>query len=54
MFAAVRQAMTGQTMKSPSGPELVMNSNHHLSKPVMVGEIQANGQFSIVCQSKPC
>ncbi len=50
--AAVRQAMIGQTMKSPSGFEVVMNSNHHLSKPVMVGEIQANGQFSIVYQSK--
>jgi hypothetical protein len=43
MFAAVRQAMTGQTMKSPSGPELVMDSNHHLSKPVMVARSKPTG-----------
>jgi branched-chain amino acid transport system substrate-binding protein/urea transport system substrate-binding protein len=49
---AVRQAMIGQRMKAPSGFTEVMNSNHHLSKPVMVGEIQPNGQFSIVYQSK--
>ncbi len=25
-----------------------MNTNHHLSKPVFIGEIQANGQFDVV------
>jgi len=49
---AVRQAMTGQKVKSPSGFEVVMGSNHHMAKPVMIGEIQADGQFSIVYQSK--
>ncbi len=49
---AVRQAMIGQKMKAPSGFLEVMNSNHHLSKPVMLGEIQANGQFDIVFKSK--
>jgi urea transport system substrate-binding protein len=29
-----------------------MSSNHHMAKPVMIGEIQANSQFSIVYQSK--
>jgi len=49
---AVRQAMIGQKVKAPSGFEAVMNSNHHLSKPVMIGEIQPNGQFDIVWQTK--
>src|ERR1700722_15819732 len=50
---AVRQAMTGQKVKSPSGFEVVMGSNHHIAKPVMICEVQADGQFSIVYQSKP-
>ena len=49
---AVRQAMYGQKVKAPSGFEEVMNTNHHLSKPVMIGEIQQNGQFEIVSQTK--
>jgi urea transport system substrate-binding protein len=49
---AVRQAMYGQKVKAPSGFESVMNTNHHLSKPVMIGEIQPNGQFEIVSQTK--
>ena len=38
---AVRQAMIGQKVKSPSGFEVVMGSNHHMAKPVMIGEVQA-------------
>ncbi|WP_264666359.1 urea ABC transporter substrate-binding protein [Azospirillum fermentarium] len=49
---AVRQALYGQKVRSPSGYDIVMNTNHHLSKPVMIGEIQANGQFQIVWQTK--
>ena len=49
---AVRQAMYGQKVKAPSGFVEVMNTNHHLSKPVMIGEIQANGQFDVVWQTK--
>src|SRR6202171_699103 len=37
---AVRQAMYGQKGKAPSGVAEVMNNNHHLSKPVMIGEIR--------------
>ena len=48
---AVRQAMYGQKVKAPSGYEVVMNTNHHLSKPVMIGEIQPDGQFQIVWQT---
>src|SRR6201747_2086508 len=49
---AVRQAMIGQKVKSPSGFEVVMGANHHMAKPMMLGEIQADGQFSIVYKSK--
>ncbi|MGB7603107.1 MAG: urea ABC transporter substrate-binding protein [Candidatus Sulfotelmatobacter sp.] len=49
---AVRQAMYGQKVKAPSGFTALMNTNHHLSKPVMIGEIQPNGQFEIVWQTK--
>jgi urea transport system substrate-binding protein len=49
---AVRQAMIGQKVKSPSGFEVVMGPNHHMAKPVMIGEIQADGQFAIVYQSE--
>ena len=45
---AVRQAMYGQEVKNLTGGMAVMNTNHHLSKPVLIGEIQDNGQFDIV------
>ncbi len=46
---AVRTAMAGQTFPAPDGFTLKMDeTNHHLWKPVMIGEIQANGQFSVV------
>jgi len=48
---AVRQAMYGQEVRSPSGFDVVMNTNHHLSKPVLIGEIQADGQFEIVWET---
>ncbi len=44
--------MYGQKVKSPSGYDIVMNTNHHLSKPVMIGVVQADGQFQIVWQTK--
>ena len=48
---AVRQAMYGQEVRSLSGYDVVMNTNHHLSKPVMIGEITSDGQFDIVWQT---
>src|SRR5262249_24982837 len=46
---AVRKAMAGQTFVAPSGYTLKMDEqNHHLWKPVMIGEVQANGQFDVV------
>jgi urea transport system substrate-binding protein len=47
--ADVRKAMSGQTFDAPSGFKLEMDAtNHHLHKPVMIGEVQANGQFDVV------
>jgi urea transport system substrate-binding protein len=48
---AVRQAMYGQRIKAPSGFEVVMNTNHHLSKPVMIGKINSSGTFNVIWQS---
>ena len=48
---AVRQAMYGQRIKAPSGFEIVMNTNHHLSKPAMIGKINSSGSFDVVWRS---
>jgi urea transport system substrate-binding protein len=48
---AVRQAMYGQRLNAPSGFEVAMNTNHHLSKPAMIGKINASGTFNIIWQS---
>jgi urea transport system substrate-binding protein len=48
---AVRQAMYGQRIRAPSGFDVVMNTNHHLSKPVMIGKLDASGTFEVVWQS---
>lgn len=48
----VRAAMAGQTFAAPSGYTLTMDAtNHHLHKPVMIGEIEENGQFNVVWQT---
>ena len=50
---AVRQAIGGQTVKSPSGFEITMDAkNHHLHKPVVIGEIQEDGQFEVVWKTE--
>jgi len=51
--AAVRQAMIGQSVASPGGYTAVMNENHHISKPLMIGEVQGDGQFKIVFRTEP-
>ena len=46
---AVRQAIGYQTIRAPSGFEIPIDAkNHHLHKPVFIGEITSNGQFDIV------
>ena len=50
---AVRQAIGGQTFKAPSGFVLTMDGkNHHLHKPVYIGEIKGGGQFNIVWKTE--
>ncbi len=44
----VRAAMYGQTFKAPDGFTLTMGENHHLYKPVMIGEVKGDGQFTVV------
>jgi urea transport system substrate-binding protein len=44
----VRAAMYGIKVPNLTGGTAVMNTNHHLSKPVLIGEIQEDGQFDIV------
>jgi urea transport system substrate-binding protein len=42
-------AMSGQTFKAPSGFVAKMDEkNHHLHKPVFIGEVKADGQFNVV------
>ena len=48
---AVREAMYGLTYPNLTGGIAVMNKNHHLTKPVLIGEIQADGQFETVWQT---
>lgn len=46
-------AMAGQTFTAPDGFSVKMDEkNHHLHKPVMVGEIKADGQFNVVWKTK--
>ena len=48
---AVEQALIGVTVKNLTGGDAVMNKNHHLSKPVLIGEIQEDGQFLVVSET---
>jgi urea transport system substrate-binding protein len=50
---AVRAAMYGQVFPNLTGGTAVMLPNHHLAKPVLIGEIQADGQFDIISQTEP-
>jgi len=48
---AVEQAMIGIAVPNLTGGTAVMNANHHLSKPVLIGEIQEDGQFEVVWET---
>jgi len=46
-------AMAGQKFAAPDGFTIEMDpKNHHLHKPVFIGEVQANGQFNVVWKTK--
>ncbi|MEL6782556.1 MAG: transporter substrate-binding protein, partial [Pseudomonadota bacterium] len=49
---AVRTAMYGQEFPNLTGGTAVMLPNHHLAKPVLIGEIQEDGQFDIISQTE--
>ncbi|MBM2578107.1 urea ABC transporter substrate-binding protein [Jannaschia sp. Os4] len=49
---AVREAMYGQEFPNLTGGTAVMLPNHHLAKPVLIGEITKDGQFDIVSQTE--
>ncbi|MFV1529156.1 MULTISPECIES: urea ABC transporter substrate-binding protein [unclassified Phaeobacter] len=49
---AVRAAMYGQEFPNLTGGTAVMLPNHHLAKPVLIGEILDNGQFDIISQTE--
>ena len=49
----VIDAMIGQKYPNLTGTEAEMLPNHHLTKPVLIGEIQADGQFDIISQTEP-
>ncbi len=49
---AVEQAMIGISVPNMTGGMAVMNKNHHLSKPVLIGEIQEDGQFDVVWETE--
>lgn len=48
---AVRDAMYGQEFPNFTGGIATMLPNHHLAKPVLIGEIQDDGQFDIISQT---
>lgn len=48
---AVRSAMYGQEFPNLTGGMAKMLPNHHLAKPVLIGEILEDGQFDIISQT---
>jgi urea transport system substrate-binding protein len=49
---AVEQAMIGITAPNLTGGTATMNKAHHLTKPVLIGEIQDDGQFEVVWETE--
>ncbi|MEM7633579.1 MAG: urea ABC transporter substrate-binding protein [Pseudomonadota bacterium] len=48
---AVGEAIIGVTVPNLSGGYSAMMPNHHITKPVLIGEIQADGQFETVWET---
>ena len=49
--AAVQEAIIGVSVPNLSGGYSSMMPNHHITKPVLIGEIQEDGQFDIVWET---
>lgn len=45
---AVQDALIGVTVPNLSGSYATIMPNHHITKPVLIGEIQEDGQFQVV------
>ena len=50
---AVGKAIIGLSVKNLTGGVAVMGKDHHLTKPVLIGEIQDDGQFLVVSETDP-
>ncbi len=48
---AVQEAIIGITTPNLSGGVSAMMPNHHITKPVLIGEIQDDGQFDIIWET---
>ena len=48
----VSDAIIGLSVPNLTGGTAKMLPNHHITKPVLIGEIQGNGQFEIVSSTK--
>jgi urea transport system substrate-binding protein len=49
--AAVQEAIIGVAVPNLTGGYSAMMPNHHITKPVLIGEIQGDGQFEVVWQT---
>ena len=49
----VLDALIGQKFPNLTGGVAELLANYHLTKPVLIGEIRADGQFDIISQSDP-
>ena len=49
--AAVQDAIIGVSVPNLTGGYSTMMPNHHITKPVLIGEIQGDGQFQVVWQT---
>ena len=49
--AAVQDAIIGVTVPNLTGGVSAMMPNHHITKPVLIGEIQDDGQFDVVWET---
>lgn len=45
---AVKKALSGLDFDAPGGAKKIHATNHHTYKPVLIGEIRADGQFDVV------
>ena len=50
--AKVQDALIGVTVPNLTGGYAAMMPNHHITKPVLIGEIQDDGQFEVVSETK--